>query len=106
MIQNLILKKIVSGKFDKTRDLCVLYTGKMRYNYCDYVLPSQERKVFLEDEIQEFRYDKEDDVLMVWFSKNLLIMPNRRKTLLYIFPKRIKPVLMEILDASEFLKEL
>lgn len=54
---------------------------------------------------KNFRYDKEDDVLMVWFSKEPVDYAEHEKNLIIHFSKENKPVLMEILDASEFLKE-
>ncbi len=54
---------------------------------------------------KKFRYDKEDDVLMVWFSKKPVDYAEQEKNLIIHFSKESKPVLMEILDASEFLKE-
>jgi len=54
---------------------------------------------------KKFRYDKEDDVLMVWFSQEPVDYAEQEKNLIIHFSKENKPVLMEILDASEFLKE-
>ena len=54
---------------------------------------------------KKFRYDKEDDVLMVWFSQEPVDYAEQEKNLIINFSKENKPVLMEILDASEFLKE-
>lgn len=52
-----------------------------------------------------FRYDKEDDVLMVWFSKEPIDFAEQEKNLIVHFSKSNKPVLLEILDAAKFLKE-
>lgn len=54
---------------------------------------------------KKFRYDKEDDVLMVWFSKEPVDYAEQEKNLIIHFSKENKPVLMEILDAKTFLKE-
>lgn len=54
---------------------------------------------------QKFRYDKEDNALMIWFSKEPVDYAEQEKNLIVHFSKENKPVLMEILDATEFLKE-
>ncbi len=54
---------------------------------------------------KKLRYDKEDDVLMVWFSQEPVEYAEQEKSLVIHFSKENKPVLMEILDASEFLRE-
>lgn len=54
---------------------------------------------------KKFRYDKEEDILMVWFSKDPVDYAEQEKNLIIHFSKDNKPVLMEILDASSFLKE-
>lgn len=51
----------------------------------------------------KFRYDKDDDVLMVWFSNQKVDYAEQQKNIIIHFSKKDKPVLMEILDASEFL---
>ncbi|MBI2641146.1 DUF2283 domain-containing protein [Candidatus Roizmanbacteria bacterium] len=53
----------------------------------------------------KLRYDKEDDVLMVWFSKEPIDYAEQATDVIMHFSKKNKPVLMEILDASKFLKE-
>jgi len=50
------------------------------------------------------RYDKEDDVMMVWLSKEPIVHAEQSKGVIIHFSKGHKPVLMEILDAKEFLK--
>lgn len=52
-----------------------------------------------------FRYDKEDDALMIWFSKDSIDFAERSGDVIMHFSKEKKPVLMEILDASVFLKQ-
>ena len=42
---------------------------------------------------------------MVWFSQEPVDYAEQEKNLIIHFSKENKPVLMEILDASEFLKE-
>lgn len=54
---------------------------------------------------KKFRYDKKDDVLMVWFSKEPVDYAEQEKDIIIHFSKENKPVLMEILDATAFLKE-
>lgn len=54
---------------------------------------------------QRFRYDKEDNALMIWFSKEPVDYAEQEKNLIIHFSKKNKPVLMEILDATKFLKE-
>lgn len=53
----------------------------------------------------KFRYDKKDDVLMVWFSNQKVDYAEQEKNIIIHFSKKNKPVLMEILDASLFLQE-
>ena len=53
----------------------------------------------------KFRYDKEDDVLMIWFSKKRVDYAEQAKDVIIHFSRDNKMVLMEILDASKFLKE-
>lgn len=53
----------------------------------------------------KFRYDKEDDVLMIWFSKEPVDYAEQAKDVIVHFSKENKLVLIEILDASKFLKE-
>ena len=54
---------------------------------------------------EKLRYDKEDDVLMIWFSRGPVDYAEQEENLIVHFSKEHKPVLMEILDASTFLKE-
>ena len=54
---------------------------------------------------QRLRYDKKDDALMVWFSKEPIDYAEQEKNLIIHFSKNNKPVLLEILDAAQFLKE-
>lgn len=51
------------------------------------------------------RYDKTDDVLMIWFSKESVDYAEQTKDLIVHFSKQNKPVLLEILNASKFLTE-
>ncbi len=53
----------------------------------------------------KMRYDKEDDALMVWFSNQKIDYAEQQNNLVVHFSKNNKPVLLEILDASLFLKE-
>lgn len=49
------------------------------------------------------RYDKNDDVLMVWFSKKPVDYAEQAGDIIMHFTKDNHPVLMEILNASAFL---
>lgn len=51
------------------------------------------------------RYDKIDDVLMIWFSKEPVDYAEQTNDLIVHFSKQNKPVLLEILNASKFLTE-
>lgn len=53
----------------------------------------------------KLRYDQQDDVLMIWFSKKSVDHAEQEKNLIVHFSKDNKPVLMEVLDASSFLKK-
>lgn len=53
----------------------------------------------------KFRYDKEDDILMVWLANKKVDYAEQSKNVIMHFSKDNKPVLMEILDASQFLKQ-
>lgn len=53
----------------------------------------------------KMRYDKEDDVMMIWFSKEPVDYAEQNKDLIVHFSKKNKPVLIEILDATNFLQE-
>lgn len=52
----------------------------------------------------KYRYDKEDDILMVWLSKSPVYYAEKEKDVIMHFSKKNKPVLMEILSASKFFK--
>ncbi|OGM73799.1 hypothetical protein A3H19_00445 [Candidatus Woesebacteria bacterium RIFCSPLOWO2_12_FULL_39_9] len=53
------------------------------------------------------RYDKEDDVMMIWLSqkKAKVDYAEQSKDIIIHFSKDNKPVLLEILNAKEFLKD-
>ncbi len=53
----------------------------------------------------KIRYDKEDDVLMIWFSKEKVDHAQQEKNAIMHVSKKNEPVLLEILDASKFLQE-
>lgn len=53
----------------------------------------------------KLRYDKQDDVLMIWFSKKPVDYAEQSKNIIMHFSKDNKPVLVEILEASQFLKQ-
>lgn len=50
------------------------------------------------------RYDKEDDVLMIWFSRERVDHAQHAKQTILHLSADNKPVLLEILNASKFLK--
>ncbi len=52
----------------------------------------------------KLRYDKEDDVLMIWFSKKPVDYAEQAKNIIVHFSKDHKPILVEILEASQFLR--
>ena len=52
----------------------------------------------------KFRYDKKDDALMIWLSKEPVDFAEQNKGLIVHFSKKNKPILIEILDAYKFLK--
>ena len=51
------------------------------------------------------RYDKEDDVLMIWFSHERVDHAQHSKQTVLHLSEDNKPVLLEILNASKFLKD-
>lgn len=53
----------------------------------------------------KFRYDKTDDILMVWFSQKPVDYAEQTRDVVVHFSKDSKPVLLEILSASKFLLE-
>ncbi len=53
----------------------------------------------------KFRYDKEDDILMIWFSKEPVDYAEQGKDVIVHFSKKNRPVLMEIMEASIFLQQ-
>lgn len=53
----------------------------------------------------KIEYEKEDDVLMIWFSKKKIDFAEQEGDAIMHFSKKNEPVLLEILDASKFLKE-
>lgn len=53
----------------------------------------------------KFRYDQEDDALMIWFSKEPVDYAEQNQGVIVHFSKQNKPVLMEILEASKFMEQ-
>lgn len=51
------------------------------------------------------RYDKVDDVLMIWFSQDRVDHAEQSKNTILHLSRDNKPVLLEILHASKFLEE-
>lgn len=50
------------------------------------------------------KYDKKEDVMSVWFSDKPVDYAEQSKSMIMHFSKDNKPVLMEVLNAVEFLK--
>lgn len=50
------------------------------------------------------KYDKKDDVISVWFSDKPVDYAEQSKSMIMHFSKDNKPVLMEVLRATEFLR--
>ena len=53
----------------------------------------------------KIKYEKEDDILMVWFSRQKIDYAEQEGDAIIHFSKKNEPVLLEILDDSTFLKE-
>lgn len=53
----------------------------------------------------KMRYDKEDDVMMIWLSKAKVDYAEQSKNVIMHFSKDNKPVLMEVLSATEFYRK-
>ncbi len=53
----------------------------------------------------KLRYDHEDDVMMIWFSQAKVDHAEQNGDLIVHFSTNRKPVLLEILNASHFLKK-
>lgn len=51
-------------------------------------------------------YEKEDDILNIWLSKSPIDYAEEAGGIVTHFTKDNKPVYIEILDASRFLKEI
>jgi uncharacterized protein YuzE len=54
----------------------------------------------------EVRYDREDDVLMIKVSDEPIDYAEQAGSIIVHFAKEGKPVLLEILEAIEFLTEM
>lgn len=50
------------------------------------------------------KYDKNEDIMSVWFSDKPVDYAEQSKSMIMHFSKDNKPVLMEVLNATEFLK--
>ena len=53
----------------------------------------------------KYRYDKEDDVLMVFMGKGKIDDAQQTGSIISHFSRKGELLLLEILDASKFLKE-
>jgi len=54
----------------------------------------------------KFRYDKEDDILMIWLSNKKVGHAVQSKNVITHFSSDGEAVLLEILNASKFLKNI
>lgn len=50
------------------------------------------------------KYNKKEDIMSVWFSEKPVDYAEQSKSMIMHFSKDNKPVLMEVLNAVEFLK--
>lgn len=50
------------------------------------------------------KYDKKDDAMMIWLSDEPVSYAEQSKSVIMHFSKDDKPVLLEVLKATEFLK--
>ncbi len=57
------------------------------------------------DAYPKFEYEKEDDVLNVWLSRESIDYAEQAQDVIIHFTKKNRPVYIEILDASKFLKK-
>lgn len=57
------------------------------------------------DTYPKFEYEKEDDVLNVWLSRESIDYAEQAQDVIVHFTKKNRPVYIEILDASKFLKK-
>lgn len=51
-----------------------------------------------------FKYEREDDVLNIWFSHEKIDYAEQVEDVIVHFTKDNEPVYLEVLDASKFLK--
>lgn len=51
----------------------------------------------------KYRYDKTDDILMIWLAKEPVDYAEKTGDMIVHFTKTNKPVLLEVLNASDFL---
>lgn len=64
-----------------------------------FILPRKEDIIKM-----KMRYDSEDDAMMIWLSKEPVEYAEQSRNMIIHFSKSNKPVLLEILKASEFLR--
>lgn len=62
------------------------------------------KKIESQDLHPKFVYEKEDDVLNIWLSKQKIDYAEQSGDVIVHFSKKSEPVYIEILDASHFLK--
>ena len=53
----------------------------------------------------KYRYEKDDDVLMIWFNEEPVDHAEQQDNVILHVSRSNRPVLLEILDASKFLKD-
>ena len=62
------------------------------------------RKTKVHNKYPKFDYEKEDDVLNIWLSQNKIDYAEQAGDVVMHFSKNNKPVYIEVLDASKFLR--
>lgn len=53
----------------------------------------------------KYRYDKQDDILMIWLSKESVDYAEKKNDVIIHYSKNNKPILLEILKASKFIEK-
>jgi len=53
----------------------------------------------------KFRYDKENDAMMIWLSNDPVDYAKQKKNVIIHFSRNNKPMLIEVLDAMKFAKD-
>ena len=53
----------------------------------------------------EVKYNKKDNTMFIWFSREPVFFAEQTKNVIVHFSKSGQPVLMEVLEATDFLKK-